>query len=116
MKIVFTTSGNDLNGTLDTRFGRAHRFLVYNLDNDTFEMVDNRQNVNAAQGAGAQSAEVVARLGAKAIVTGHCGPRAFRVLQTAGIRVFNTTALTVAEALEQYRAGKLTEAKSADAG
>jgi predicted Fe-Mo cluster-binding NifX family protein len=114
MKIAFTTSGNDLGAPLDTRFGRAPKFLVYDLDSETFEIVDNAQNLNAAQGAGIQSAETVARLGAKAIVSGHCGPKAFRVLTAAGIRIYNADAGTVAEALEQYRAGKLVEAGGAD--
>jgi len=114
MKIVFTTSGNDLNAPLDSRFGRAPKFLAYDLDSEIFEVVDNQQNMNAAQGAGIQSAETVARLGAKALVTGHCGPKAFRVLLAAGIKIYNTEAHTVAEALEQYRAGKLKEARAAD--
>jgi predicted Fe-Mo cluster-binding NifX family protein len=114
MKIAFTTSGNDLKAPLDSRFGRAPKFLVYDLECNTFEVVDNQQNLNAAQGAGIQSAETVARLGAKAIVTGHCGPKAFRVLAAAGIAIFNTDVSTVAEALERYRSGKLKEAPSAD--
>lgn len=114
MRIVFTTSGVDLSSPLDNRFGRAPKFISYDLETESFEVVNNEQNLNAAQGAGIQSAETVARLGAEAIVTGHCGPKAFRVLQAARIRVFTTNAGTVAEALELYRAGKLTEAKSAD--
>lgn len=114
MKIAFTTSGNDLNAPLDTRFGRAQKFLVYDLESETFEVIDNAQNLNAAQGAGIQSAETVARLGAKAVVSGHCGPKAFRVLTAAGIKVFNADSGTVAEALGQYRAGKLVEAGGAD--
>ncbi len=114
MKIVFTTSGNDLNAPFDSRFGRAPGFLIYDLDSGTFEIADNQQNARAAQGAGIQAAETVARLGAKALVTGHCGPKAFRVLQAAGIAIYNTDAPTVVEALDRYRAGKLSEAKSAD--
>lgn len=114
MKIIFTTSGNDLGAPLDGRFGRAPKFLVYDLEAETFEVVDNRQNLNAAQGAGIQSAETVARLGAKAVVTGNCGPKAFQVLRTAGIGIFNTDAPTVALALEQYRSGALAEAQSAN--
>lgn len=114
MKIVFTTSGEDLSGLLDSRFGRSPRFLVYDLEQETFTIIDNRQNLNAAQGAGIQSAETVARSGAKALVTGHCGPKAFRALQAAGVEIFNCTAPTVAEALEQYRAGSLTRAAAAD--
>ncbi len=114
MKIAITTSGKDLSAPLDPRFGRAPKFLIYDLEADTFNVIDNLQNLNAAQGAGIQSGQNIARQGVKALVTGHCGPKAFRVLQAAGIKIFNTSASTVAEALDQYRTGKLTEAGSAD--
>ena len=114
MKMAFTTSEGGLNAPLDTRFGRAPKFLVYDLDAETFEVVDNQQSLNAAQGAGIQSAETVARLGVKVLVTGHCGPKAFRVLLAAGIKIFNTDAPTVTEALDRYRSGRLTEATAAD--
>ena len=84
-----------LDSPLDARFGRAPRFLIYDLDSKTFEMIDNQQNLNAAQGAGIQSAETVARKGAKALVTGHCGPKAYRVLKAAGIRIYTSAVATV---------------------
>lgn len=114
MKIAFTTSGEDLDAALDSRFGRAPKFLLYDLERETFEVIDNAQNLNAAQGAGIQSAETIARSGAKSLVTGHCGPKAFRVLFAAGVKLFNSDAPTVAAALEQYRSGQLTEAQAAD--
>ena len=114
MKIAFTTSGDDIHAPLDPRFGRAPKFLIYDLDHDTYRVVDNLQNQSAAQGAGIQSAETVAREGVQGVVTVHCGPKAFRVLSAAGISIFNSDAGTVAEALEQYRSGQLKEAGSAD--
>ena len=114
MKIAFSTSGQDLNAALDSRFGRAPKFLVYNLDNGSFEIVDNKPNLNAVQGAGIQSAETVVRSGANAVVSGHCGPKAFRVLAAAGVKIYNSEASTVKEALELYRSGKLGEATGAD--
>lgn len=114
MKIAFTTSGTDLDAQLDRRFGRAPKFLIYDLEQETFEAADNQQNMNASQGAGIQSAESVVRLGAEALVTGHCGPKAFKVLQAAGVKVFNSDSKTIAEALERYHAGTLNEANSAD--
>ena len=116
MKVVFTTSGDNLDAPLDSRFGRAPKFLVYDMDSETFEVVDNQQNLNTAQGAGIQAAETVARSGAKSLVTGHCGPKAFRVLLAAGIKVYTTDAPTVAAALEKYHSGQLLEARSADVG
>lgn len=114
MKVVFTTSGDDLDAPLDSRFGRAPKFLIYDLETETFEVADNKQNLNAAQGAGIQSAETVARSGAKGLVTGHCGPNAFRVLNAAGVKIFHSDAATVAAALDQYRQGLLTEAGAAN--
>jgi predicted Fe-Mo cluster-binding NifX family protein len=114
MKIAFSTSGDNLDAPLDKRFGRAPKFLVYDIEAGTFEVADNRQNLNAAQGAGIQSAETVARLGAQGVVTGHCGPKAFRVLSAAGIKIYNADVSTVGEALAQYQAGQLIESKAAD--
>jgi predicted Fe-Mo cluster-binding NifX family protein len=114
MKIAFTTSGSELSAPLDGRFGRAPKFLVYDLDAGSFEVLDNAQSLNAAQGAGIQAAETVVRAGAQALVTGHCGPKAFRALQAAGVKIHTTDAATVAEALERYKAGRLAEAGGAD--
>ncbi|MDX1814584.1 MAG: NifB/NifX family molybdenum-iron cluster-binding protein [Thermodesulfobacteriota bacterium] len=114
MKIAFTTAGSDLDASLDSRFGRAPRFLIYDLESESFETVDNRRSMDSARGAGIQSAETVARLRVESIVTKHCGPKAFRVLSAAGIRVFTTDEATVAEALAKFRSGQLIEARSAD--
>ncbi|TRO81896.1 NifB/NifX family molybdenum-iron cluster-binding protein [Trichloromonas acetexigens] len=114
MKIVVTTSGNDLQAPLDPRFGRAVGYLLYDTESAAFELIDNAKAQETSHGAGILAAERVARTGAKALITGHCGPKAFRVLQAAGVKVYNCEAATVAEALEQYRAGKLVEAEGAD--
>ncbi len=114
MKIAFTTTGETLNGPLEPRFGRAPRFLVYDDESKEFELVDNRQNMNAAQGAGIQAAQNVSDKGVRCLVTGHCGPKAFRVLSQAGIKVYNTDLPTVAAALEALEAGRLKPSNSPD--
>lgn len=114
MKLAFTTSGENLDSPLDPSFGRARSFLIYDLATQAFEVISNQQNLNAAQGAGIQSAQTIVKAGAKALVTGHCGPKAFRVLDAAGVKVFNTDALTVSDALARYRAGQLSEAAAAN--
>jgi predicted Fe-Mo cluster-binding NifX family protein len=114
VKVAFTTSGKDLESPLDTRFGRAPGFLIYDVDSSTVEYIDNQQSLDAAQGAGIQAAETVVRSGAQVVVTGHCGPKAFRVLSAAGVKVYNTDQPTVAAALAAYKAGTLKPAESAD--
>lgn len=114
MKIALTTSGKDLDSPLDPSFGRAQNFLIHDTESQTFVIISNEQNLNAAQGAGIQAGQTIAKAGAQALITGHCGPKAFRVLEAARIKVFNTNAPTVAEALARYRAGELIEAKAAN--
>jgi len=114
VKVAFTTSGNTLDAPMDPRFGRAEGFIVYDTDSEKFEAVDNRQVLNSAHGAGIQATEAIVRKGADCIVTGHCGPNAFRALTAANIRIYTTQAATVSEALEAYLAGALSTMKSAD--
>lgn len=114
MKLAFSTSGETLESALDPRFGRAPKFLIYNLQTQSFQVIDNGQNLEAAQGAGIQTAQNIAKMQVNALITGHCGPKAFRVLQAAGIKVFNTDAPTVADALERYNNGQLSESNSAN--
>jgi len=114
VKVAFTTSGNTLDAPMDPRFGRAQGYIIYDMDSDTFEAVDNRQVLNSAHGAGIQATEAIVRHGANCVVTGHCGPNAHRALSAAGILIYTTQAATVAEALEAYRAGALASLNSAD--
>jgi predicted Fe-Mo cluster-binding NifX family protein len=115
MKLAFSTTGENLDSPLDPSFGRARNFLFYDLQTQAVDIRSNQQNLAAAQGAGIQAAQTIAKGGAQALITGHCGPKAFRALDAAGIKVFNTDAATVAEALARYRAGELVAAQAANA-
>lgn len=114
MKIAFSSSGNTTEAPLDGRFGRAMSFLVVDSETGATKVIDNASGVSAVQGAGAQAAAAVSESGATAVVAVHCGPRAFMALKAAGIRVYVSSAETVAEALELFLAGELEEMKEAD--
>jgi predicted Fe-Mo cluster-binding NifX family protein len=56
-----------------------------------------------ARGAGIQAAEHVANSGAEVVLTGYVGPKAFKALQAAGIRVAQDLAdMTVRQAVEMF--------------
>ncbi len=114
MKIAITATGKDISSNVDPRFGRAKYFIVVETESEKTETHDNTQNLNAAQGAGIQSAETVARLGAEAVITGNAGPKAFKALQAAGIKVYLCPSGTVAEAIRSFKDGELKEATAAN--
>ena len=114
MKIAVTSRGDELTSEVDARFGRAAKFVVVDTETNEVTVVDNTQNVNAAQGAGIQAAQNVAETKAEVVLTGHCGPNAFRALNAAGIKIITGATGTVGEVIEAFKAGKLKPADDAD--
>lgn len=107
-KIAVSAEGPNLDDALDPRFGRAAGFLMVNPQTLEHEYVDNGASQAMAQGAGIQAAEIVARAGAKVVLTGYVGPKAFQALHAAGINIIqNLQNLTVREAIERYTSGKV---------
>ena len=114
MKMVITAQKEHLDARVDTRFGRAAYFILYDSENGEFTAHSNQQNVNAAQGAGIQAAQNVARLGPELIITGHVGPKAYATLSAARIKIYTGATGTVKESIEMLKDGKLSQTDRAD--
>jgi predicted Fe-Mo cluster-binding NifX family protein len=114
MKIAITSKAQGLDALVDPRFGRARIFVIYDTETNQVSYIDNTQNLNAAQGAGVQSAQTISKSGAEALITGHCGPKAFNALKVAGIKIYNAPETSVADALDLYKKGALGEASGAN--
>lgn len=110
-KIAVTSDGPDLDGPLDPRFGRAAGFMIVDPKTFEFTYLDNGSSQAMSQGAGIQAAENVARSGAKVVLTGYVGPKAFQALSAAGIAVIqNMENLTVRQAVERFNSGEAAPA------
>ncbi len=107
MKIAVTSKGTDLDSQVDPRFGRAAYIVVVDTQTLEFEALDNSENVNAFKGAGIQTASMVSDKGAEVLLTGFCGPNAFKTLKAAGVKVANDAGGTVREAVKAFNDGKL---------
>ena len=114
MRVAITATGPELSSRIDQRFGRAHYLVVVDVPGRTTLAIDNLAGMNAAQGAGIQAAQSIIDNGATALVTGHCGPKAFRALKAAGVDVYLTSEGTVAEAVDRFEARGLALAPAAD--
>jgi predicted Fe-Mo cluster-binding NifX family protein len=114
MIICITTAGESEGSPLDSRFGRAPRFMVHDTKTGSWKAVDNTQNRDAVQGAGIQAALNAVKTGASVVISGHCGPKAFKVLTAEGIEIHYAENMSVKEAVETFLAGKLKKATAAD--
>ena len=109
MKICVTATAGDLNAQVDPRFGRCQYFVFVDSDTMAFEAMAN-EAIAAPGGAGIQAAQTVVNKGVDVLVSGSIGPNAFQVLSAAGVKIATGAYGTVQEAVEMYKAGRLSEA------
>jgi len=109
MKIIVSSTGDNIDSDVDPRFGRCINFLVVDTDTMQLEVVGN-SGTQSAHGAGIGAAQRVASLNVGAVITGHVGPNAHMALSRTGIKVYTGAKGTVKDAINQYKEGKLNEA------
>ena len=113
MKIAVSSSGRNLDSQVDPRFGRCAYFVIVETDDMSFEAFDN-ENIALGGGAGIQSAQFVGSKGAKAVITGNCGPNAVQTLSVSRIDVFVGNSGTVREVIEKYTRGDIKSSSTAN--
>jgi len=114
MKIAISTEGKTLESPVELRFGRAKSFLIYDTETKRFTNIDNTQNLEAVQGAGIQSAGHVIESGATVLISGHCGPKAMKVLKSKEIAVYLVESGSIREAIVKFEYGELVQIFDAD--
>ena len=105
MKILLSAEGPSPSDRVDPRFGRAPYLIAYDSSDESFVALDNSGQVQAAQGAGIRTAQRAVEAGPDVVLTGHCGPKAFAVLEEAGVKVYSDVTGTVIEAVHAWREG-----------
>lgn len=105
MKIAITSTGAKLEDKVDPRFGRCHYFIVFDLDTNQFEAIENK-NAQGMGGVGIQSGQMMSDKGVKTVLTGNCGPNAFQTLNAAGIEIVAGVNGTVQEAINKFNSGE----------
>jgi predicted Fe-Mo cluster-binding NifX family protein len=114
MRIAVSTQGKDLEAQVDSRFGRASSFILVDTDTMHFDVIENKQSLDLPQGAGIQSAQNILPHKPDVVLTGNCGPKAFRVLQAAGVKVVVSAQGRIADAIGDYISGKYPAATEAN--
>ena len=106
MKIAVTAQGNTLDSPMDPRFGRASYILVVETETLEFEAFDNATNKNAFKGAGIQAAAAISDRDVEVLITGYCGPNAFKTLEAAGVKVVSDQDGRVIDVVQKFKQGE----------
>jgi predicted Fe-Mo cluster-binding NifX family protein len=99
MLVAIPTDGDDLSGNVDQRFGRCSRFLLVDSETREFRVLANPAAVQSG-GAGVTAAQTVIDQGARAVIAGEVGPKAYDVLQRAGVKVYARITGSARDALD----------------
>lgn len=84
MITIISSQENNTSSLMDSRFGRAKWFCIYNDDNKSTSFVEN-PHLEAQGGAGVKTSEMIIELGAKKVISGHYGPKAKELLDKFNI-------------------------------
>ena len=114
MRVAVTSQGQDIGDEIDTRFGRAPRFLIVDTETMNVEVIENTQSLDLPQGAGIQAAQNILAAKPDMLLTGNCGPKAFKVLQAAHVKIVVGVKGKIKDAIDALLAGKYQPVEEAN--
>lgn len=115
MKIAVCAQSDSATANVDTRFGRAATFGIFDTETNQWTFAVNQQNLQAAQGAGTQAAQTILDAEADVLLASNVGPKATAALLAASVQIFQVDpSLTVEQAVSAYSDGKLTQLQQAN--
>lgn len=114
MRVAVTCQGTDIGDEVDPRFGRAPRFLIVDTETMDVEVVENTQSLDLPQGAGIQAAQNILAAKPDVLLTGNCGPKAFKVLQAAHVKIVVGVEGRIGDAVKALISGEYQPAEEAN--
>ncbi|MFZ5449900.1 MAG: NifB/NifX family molybdenum-iron cluster-binding protein [Thermodesulfobacteriota bacterium] len=109
--VAISANGKDLDAGVEPRFGRARFFILLDPVTQQWEPLDNLPILSSREDVGILTAKNLTKNRVlQTVVTGNCGPKAFKELKKAGVKVFLNAQGTVRQILDKLRLGELEEA------
>jgi predicted Fe-Mo cluster-binding NifX family protein len=109
--VAISASGKDLDACVEPRFGRTRFFILVDPATEDWESLDNTANLSSLLDVGILTAKNLTKNRVvETVVTGHCGPKAFKELKEAGVKVFLNARGSLRHVLHKLRRGEMKEA------
>jgi len=110
MRVAITARGPGLEFGIDESYGRAYWIMIIDTETGDIDALDNSEIRNVLQGAGEKVSHWLADLDIDVVVTGKVGPKALRQLLDYKIDIYHGACGSVAEALSDWKNGRLESA------
>ena len=108
-KIAICSTGSSSSSPVDERFGRCACFVIWDPEAKEYSSLSNT-GTEAAHGAGTGAVQSLVNRNVELVLSQRVGPKAFVLIEQAGIKVFGgISGKTVEEAVQSYEAGELQE-------
>lgn len=103
--------GKTWDSVIDSRFGRTEFLVMFDEETKVLSVTDNSAVKNEAHGAGTATAQKLYDLKPDILITGNGpGENAAAAMKHLNMKIYvDAHNITLKEAYEQYRSGKLTE-------
>lgn len=108
--LAVSSASKDLEGEIDSRFGRCKYFLLISIENNkikSHKALENAQ-IDMRGGAGIATAQMLANNNVNSVISGNIGPRAVEVLQQFQIPAYQATG-SILKAVQSFMNDKLTQ-------
>lgn len=107
MKIAVCSKGEGLKALVDDRFGRANKFVIFDMETEEVKTVENIGK-NQGAGAGGQAVRSLNENNVEVVIVPEVGPKAIDALKAFEITAYMLgESKTVEEAIKKYTSGDL---------
>ena len=112
MKIAVSVTASKSGAAFEPRFGRAAAFAIVDTSAGEQQAVANPA-AQLGSGAGIRAAEFLIRHDVEAVISGAFGPKAYDVLHTSGVRLYQAKSGTVDDLVSRLLNGDLDAVEDA---
>ena len=108
MILFISSSGKSLESPPNPRFGRTEFFIKYDLEDDTWNALENPAAAQSG-GAGVAASQYLVDQNANVAISGRFGPNAYRVLDSAKIDMltFDKSHNTIKDVIDAFKDNSL---------
>ena len=107
MRVAISTMGASPESLIHPQFGRCEWFIIFEEGKETVKAFRNPY-IEVQTGAGIGCAQDLIQEGVKVIISGQVGPKAYEVLNRAGIEIYLAPpTISAQDSYKKFLSGKL---------